>query len=107
MMFALPAALILVFFFGAGFIDFSPLTFAQRALTAAPIFALAALLIFRLGLAVSAGVVLPPPSLFSSFCSSSIVSLIEAARRNCFGVRLIILMLVIVGGGEIQVNFKQ
>jgi hypothetical protein len=30
--------------------------------------------------------------LFSSFCSSSIDSLIEAARRNCFGVRLIILM---------------
>jgi hypothetical protein len=28
--------------------------------------------------------------LLSSFCSSSIVSLIEAARRNCFGVRLII-----------------
>jgi len=42
MMFALPAALILVFFFGAGFIDFFPLTFAQRALTAAPIFAQAA-----------------------------------------------------------------
>ena len=92
MMFALPAALILVFFFGAGFINFFPLTFAQRALTAAPIFALAALLILRLGLAVLAGVVLPPASLFSSLFSSSICSVIEAARRNCFGVRLIILM---------------
>jgi hypothetical protein len=30
--------------------------------------------------------------MFSSVCSSSIVSLIEAARRNCFGVRFSILM---------------
>jgi hypothetical protein len=30
--------------------------------------------------------------LFSSLFSSSICSVIEAARRNCFGVRLIILM---------------
>jgi hypothetical protein len=28
--------------------------------------------------------------LFSSFCSFSICSVIEAARRNCFDVRLII-----------------
>ena|ERR1035437_915087 len=108
MMFALPAALILNFFFAAGFVDrFDPFTFAHLALAAALILARSAALILRLGLAVLASVVLPPASLFSSFCSSSIVSLIEAARRNCFDVRLIILMSVIVGGGEIQVNFKQ
>ena len=86
---ALAAALIFRLAFFAGF---APLTFAQRALTAARMLARPAALIFRLGLAVLAGVVLPPTNLFSSFCSSSIVSLIEAARRNCFGVRLIMLM---------------
>jgi len=94
-MFALPAALIFFLgFFADGFVDcFDPFTFAQRALTAARMLALPAALILRLGFAVLAGVVLPPASLFSSLFSSSIVSLIEAARRNCFGVRLIIFAL--------------
>ena len=91
MMFALPAALILNFFFAAGFVDcFDPFTFAHLALAAALILARPAALILLLGLVVLAGVVLPPPSLFSSLFSSSIVSLIEAACRSCFGVRLII-----------------
>src|ERR1017187_9175627 len=93
MMFALPAALILDFFFAAGFVNcFDPFTFAHLALAAALILARPAALIFRLGLAVLAGVVLPPASLFSSLFSSSIVSLIEAARRSCVDVRLIILI---------------
>ena len=93
MMFAFPAALIVNFFFGAGFVDcFDPFTLAHLALAAALILARPAALILRLGLDVWASVVLPPPSLFSSFCSSSIVSLIEAARRNCFDVRFSILM---------------
>jgi hypothetical protein len=96
MMFALPAALILDFFFAAGFVDcFDPFTLAQRALTAARMLARPAALILRLGLAVWASVVLPPTSLFSSLFSSSIVSLIEAARRSCVDVRLIILMQLI------------
>ena len=91
MMFALPAALILDFFFAAGFVDcFDPFTLAHLALAAALILARPAALILRLGLDVWASVVLPPPSLFSSVCNSSIVSLIEAACRSCFGVRLII-----------------
>ena len=93
MMFALPAALILDFFFAAGFVDcFDPFTFAHLALAAALILALPAALILRLGLAVLAGVVLPPTNLFSSLFSSSICSVIEAARRNCFDVRFSILM---------------
>jgi len=70
---ALAAALIFRFFFGAGFADdFDPFCLAHLALCAAAIFARAALLIVRFGLAVLAGVMLPPPmSLASSFCSSS------------------------------------
>jgi hypothetical protein len=92
--FALEAALIFrLVFFAAGFVDrFDPFTFAHLALAAARILARPAALILRLGLAVLASVVLPPPSLISSFCSFSICSVIEAARRNCFDVRLIILM---------------
>ena len=92
--FALEAALIFrLAFFAAGFVDcFDPFTFAHLALAAALILALPAALILRLGLAVLAGVVLPPTNLFSSLFSSSICSVIEAARRSCVDVRLIMLM---------------
>ena len=66
------------------------LTFAHRALAAAEIRARPAALILRLlfGAASAAGLVEEPKICSSSFSSDWILSLMSAARRNCWADRL-------------------